>query len=193
MDEKKAICIYGASSSLIDVAYKEAAYRTGRLVAERGMNLVSGGGRSGLMASAIEGALDAGGKAIGVLPAFMIERGWHHPMLTETLTTSDMHERKALMAEMSTGAIALPGGCGTLEELLEIITWRQLNLYHGRVVILNVNGYYDPLILMLERTIEEGFMHEDHRALWSVATSPEEAVDIVTGPADVIEFSQKIS
>ncbi len=192
MSEKNSIVVYGASSNNVAEAYKDAAYLTGCFIAARGIDVVCGGGRSGLMARAIEGALSVGGRAIGVLPEFMIANRWHHPRLSETIITPDMHSRKRAMAAMSRSAIALPGGCGTLEELLEIITWRQLGLYHGNVVILNVNGYYNPLIEMLGRTISEGFMRDDHSTLWSVAATPDEAVAQALSAPTATTFSQKI-
>lgn len=189
---KQAICVYGASSPDIDPFYKEQAHLLGELIARSGSPLVCGGGVSGLMASAIEGCLEAGGEAIGVLPAFMIERGWNHPLLSEIVVTPDMHTRKERMAAMAKAVIALPGGCGTLEELLEIITWRQLNLFKGNIVIADLNSYYTPLLTMLDRTIEQGFMHEDHRRLWSVARDAHEAVAHALSPADDTPFTQKI-
>lgn len=178
MKEEKAICIYGASSSRIDRVYIDQAFETGRLIAQAGYRLVCGGGRGGLMAAAIEGALDAGGKAVGVLPQFMIDREWQHPALTEVISTPTMHVRKATMASLSVAAIALPGGIGTLEELLEIITWRQLKLYNGNVVVLNTRGYYDPLLGMLSKCTAEGFMRQGNHRLYDVATDPQEAINL---------------
>lgn len=178
MEEKKAICIYGASISRIDPIYVEQAFETGRLIALSGHTLVCGGGRGGLMAAAIEGALDAEGSAVGVLPQFMIDREWQHPKLTELISTSTMHVRKETMASLSAAVIALPGGIGTLEELLEIITWRQLRLYDGNVVILNTNGYYNPLLQMLEKCSSEGFMRPGNHRLFEVATNPQEAINL---------------
>ncbi len=188
----QAIVVYGASSSQIAKQYKDAAFQLGQLIAQNGMSLITGGGRSGLMAAAIDGALDAGGHTIGILPRFMVERNWGHPALSEVIVTDGMHERKRTMASMSRAAIALPGGCGTFEELTEIITWRQLGLYHGNVVIANIGGYYDPLLEMLSRSIEQGFMHDDHAALWSVASSPALAVEAALKPYESRDFSQKI-
>lgn len=190
---KPAVTVYGASSPKIDPIFTEAARLVGSLLAHKGMAVVCGGGRSGLMAATIEGAIDAGGEAVGVLPAFMVERGWQHPALTSLEVTPDMHARKELMAHLSRGIIALPGGVGTLEELLEIITWRQLGLYHGNVVILNTDGYYDLLIEMLNSSIARHFMNPDHRSLWHVTTDPREAVDIASTPStDNRPFTQKI-
>ena len=143
-----AVTVYGASSPNIDRDYLDAAREVGKLLAENGVELVCGGGRTGIMGSAIEGAIESGGTATGVLPGFMVERGWQHLRLSRMEVTPDMHARKEMMARMARGVIAMPGGVGTLEELLEIITWHQLGLYNGHVVILNINGYYDPLLEM---------------------------------------------
>lgn len=190
--EKNAVTVYGASSPKVAHKYKEAAHLLGEALARAGMTVVSGGGREGLMAAAIDGALSAGGRAVGVLPDFMVERGWNHPALSEMITVSSMHERKRTMASLSRGAVALPGGCGTFEELLEIITWRQLGLFQGHVIILNVDGYYDPLIGMLDRSIAEHFMNDDHRRLWYVTDSVADAVAHLLKPVEIRQFSQKL-
>lgn len=109
----------------------------------------------------------------------MVEQNWHHTGLTELIEVESMHERKQKMADLSDGVIALPGGCGTLEELLEIITWKQLGLYLNPIVILNVNGFFDPLLEMLEKAIEENFMRREHGDIWKVARTPEEAVKLL--------------
>lgn len=192
IEQKRAVTVYGASSPLVARKYKEAAFALGQALAEAGMDVVSGGGREGLMAAVIDGALGAGGRAIGVLPGFMVDRGWNHPALSEMITVDTMHERKRTMASLSRAAVALPGGCGTFEELLEIITWRQLGLYQGHVVILNVEGYYDPLIGMLDRSIAEHFMNDDHRKLWYVTDSVADAVARIAKPVEIKEFSQKL-
>lgn len=133
----------------------------------------------GLMAAVSDAAMEAGGKVTGIIPRFMVEQGWQHTQLTELIEVADMHQRKQLMAEQSDAAIALPGGCGTLEELLEVITWKQLGLYLNPIVLLNVNGYFDPLLHMLERAVDENFMRVEHGAIWHVARTPEEAVELV--------------
>lgn len=179
-DRKRAIVVYGASSSQIAQKFKDAAREVGRALARAGYTTVCGGGRGGLMAEAIEGATEEGGRTIGVLPQFMVDREWQHPQLTEMIATPDMHSRKARMASLVDGVIACPGGCGTLEELLEMITWHQLELFSGPVVILNVDGYYDPLIEMLQRTIDYGFRRGSKGAEWQVATTAGEAVALAT-------------
>lgn len=173
----RAICIYGASEENINPAYKDAAFRLGQLIAESGHPLICGGGRRGLMRAAIDGALSAGGDAIGVLPRFMVDKEWQHPALSQMITTPDMHSRKNTMASLSIAAIALPGGVGTFEELLEIITWRKLGLYKGRVIILNTLNYYDPLIQMLRKSAGQGFTSlAETPDLWEEAETPEDAI-----------------
>lgn len=191
-DSKKGVVVYCGSSSQLDKKYVDAAYSLGQALTKAGVPLVSGGGRGGLMAAAIDGALSEGGDTVGVLPDFMVERGWNHPNLTEMIVTDSMHTRKATMAQMSCAAIALPGGCGTFDELFEIITWRQLGLYQGNVVILNVDHYYDPLIEMLERMMQEHFMNPDHANLWHIASSVEDAVAHALRPIEIRPFSQKL-
>lgn len=177
MNDIKNVCVYSASSTKMASIYFEIAEELGHLLARKGINLINGAGSSGLMGTISNAALQAGGTVTGVIPRFMVEQGWHHQGLTHLVETETMHERKQLMAEMSDGVIALPGGCGTLEELLEIITWKQLGIYLKPIVILNVNGYFDPLLDMLQKAIEENFMREEHRAIWQVATTAEEAVE----------------
>lgn len=175
----KTVCVYCASSTKIDQAYVEAAQRLGELLAENNMNVVNGAGRMGLMAAVSNAALEKGGKVTGVIPTFMVEQGWQHDGLTELLVVSDMHERKQTMAKLSDAIIALPGGCGTLEELLEVITWKQLGLYLNPIVILNTKGYFNPLIDMLKRAVDENFMRKQHMDIWAVADTPEQAIELI--------------
>ncbi len=170
------ITVYGASSGQLPQTYIDAAAALGKLMAERGHTLVNGAGRTGLMGAAADACLAAGGRAVGVIPDFMVEQGWQHTGMTELVVTPDMHRRKERMAEMSDACVALPGGVGTLEELLEIITWKQLGLYLKPIVILNTGGYYDALLSQLDRAAAECFMRGEHKAIWSVAATPEEAL-----------------
>lgn len=179
MNSIKNVCVYCASSTKIAPVYFASAERLGRLLAMRGINLINGAGSIGLMGAVSNAALEAGGTVTGVIPRFMVEQNWHHTGLTKLVETENMHERKQLMAEMSDGVIALPGGCGTMEELLEIITWKQLGLYLKPIVILNVDGFFNPLLEMLQRAIDENFMRKEHRAIWQVAQTPEEALDLL--------------
>ncbi len=170
--------VYSASSGQVPAVYLEAARTLGRLIASGNHTLVNGAGRTGLMGACTDACLAAGGKAIGVIPQFMIDQGWQHRGMTELLVTPDMHRRKELMAEKSDACIALAGGVGTLEELLEIITWKQLGLYLKPIIILNTNGYYDALLAQLQRAADECFMRPQHTAIWSVAATPEEAIQL---------------
>ena len=179
MNQIKNVCVYSASSTKIAPAYFATAEELGRLLAIRGINLINGAGSIGLMAATSNAALAAGGTVTGVIPRFMVEQGWNHTGLTRLVETETMHERKQLMAEMSDGVIALPGGCGTMEELLEIITWKQLGLYLKPIVILNVNGFYNPLLEMLQQAIDENFMRREHGSIWQVATTAEEAIELL--------------
>ena len=174
-----SVCVYCASSTQIDEKYFRVAKELGTLIAQRGLRLITGAGNMGLMCAVQDAALAAGGKATGVIPSFMIKEGWHHTGLTELIETASMHERKQMMADLSDGAIALPGGCGTFEELLEIITWKQLGLYLGPVIILNIDGYYDHLLAQLNRALEDKFMRDIHANIWQVATTAEEAVELL--------------
>lgn len=175
----KTVCVYSASSTKIDEAYFEAARRLGELLAKRGIDLVNGAGKMGLMAAVTDAVLLHGGKATGVIPRFMVEQGWHHTGMTRLLVVEDMHERKQTMARLSDAVIALPGGCGTLEELLEVITWKQLGLYLNPIILLNVKGYFDPLLQMLQRAVDEQFMRMQHADIWRVASSADEAVEML--------------
>lgn len=177
MADVRTICVYCASSNRVDECYNSAAHKLGALLAREGISLVTGGGSIGLMRAVEDGTLEGGGRAIGVIPQFMVEQGWHHTGLTELRITEDMHTRKQTMAALSDAVIALPGGCGTMEELCEIITWKQLGLYLNPIIILNINGYYDALIAQLQRAIDEHFMGRIHADIWSVATTPEEALE----------------
>ena len=170
--------VYSASSGQVPAVYLEAARTLGRLIASGNHTLVNGAGRTGLMGACTDACLAAGGKAIGVIPQFMIDQGWQHRGMTELIITPDMHRRKELMAEKSDACIALAGGVGTLEELLEIITWKQLGLYLKPIIILNTNGYYDALMAQLQRAADECFMRPQHTAIWSVAATPEEAIQL---------------
>ena len=180
----KSVCVYCASSTQIDEKYFHAAQELGALIAQKGLRLITGAGKLGLMNTVQDAALAAGGEAVGVIPTFMVHEGWHHEGLTQLIETASMHERKQTMADLSDGVIALPGGCGTMEELLEIITWKQLGLYLNPIVILNIDGFYDALLAQLSKAVEENFMRSIHADIWKVAATPEEAVELLlTTPA----------
>lgn len=184
MEEKEknkisSVCVYCASSTKIPLVYFEAAAELGRLLGERKLRVVNGAGNIGLMREVSDAVLSAGGTVTGVIPHFMVEQGWHHEGLTELIEVEDMHQRKQTMASLSDAVVALPGGCGTLEELLEIITWKQLGLYRNPIVIYNINGYFDPLLELMRRATEENFMRPVHASLWAVAGTAEEVIDLL--------------
>lgn len=179
MNKIASVCVYSASSTKIDPVYFDTAYELGTLLGQQHIRLINGAGNMGLMSAVSDAALAAGGEVTGVIPRFMVEQGWHHTGLTRLVEVESMHERKKMMADLSDAVIALPGGCGTLEELLEIITWKQLGLYLNPVVTLNVKGYFDPLLAMLQRAVEENFMRTQHGSIWHVAKTVREAVELV--------------
>ena len=179
MNNINSVCVYSASSTKIDQTYFNAATKLGQLLAQKDIRLINGAGSIGLMRAVADASLQAGGKVTGVIPRFMVEQNWHHKGLTKLVEVDSMHERKQLMADLSDGIIALPGGCATLEELLEIITWKQLGLYFNPIVILNINNFFDPLLAQLSEAVEQNFMRPQHAAIWSVAKTPEEAVNLL--------------
>lgn len=172
------ITVYSASSGQVPDAYIDAAHRLGTLLAEANHTLINGAGRTGLMGACTDACLAAGGKAVGIIPQFMVDQHWQHDGMSELVVTPDMHRRKELMAEMSDACIALPGGVGTLEELLEIITWKQLGLYLKPIIILNTCGYFDSLLALLQRAVDERFMRNRHADIWRVAQTPDEAIEM---------------
>nr|AIF26875.1 hypothetical protein [uncultured bacterium fosmid pJB135F11] len=178
MHEIKSICVYCASSAQIDQCYFDEARRLGQILAEQGIRLINGAGRFGLMRATTDGCLERGGQAVGVIPTFMIQEGWVHPGMTEIVETTDMHIRQQKMADMSDAAIILPGGCGTLAELTELIIWKQLGLYLKPIIILNVEGYYDPFLQMMKQAADKNFLRTMHTGIWRVARTAQEAVDL---------------
>ncbi|MDR1610048.1 MAG: TIGR00730 family Rossman fold protein [Candidatus Symbiothrix sp.] len=176
---QRIITVYASSSPQIAPVYFEAAKDLGERMAALDIACVNGAGSKGLMAAVTDAILGKGGKVYGIIPQFMIDKGWAHPDIRELTVTPDMHTRKRLMAQKSDACIALPGGIGTLEELLEIITWKQLNLYTNPVIILNTNGFYDPFLGMLKKIDADGFLPHKTTDMWTVADTPEEALNLI--------------
>lgn len=176
MNKGKKIAVYCASSTQIDDCYFKDARRLGQLMGEQGVTLINGAGNMGLMAESANGCLEAGGKAIGVIPTFMIKEGWCHDGMTQIIETANMHERQAKMAEMNDAGIFLPGGIGTFAEMTELIMWKQLGLYLKPIVLLNTGGYFDSMLNTLHQAIKENFMRPVHADTWCVAPTPEEAL-----------------
>jgi uncharacterized protein (TIGR00730 family) len=175
------VCVFCGSSPGASPVYAEAARGLGPLLVERGLGLVYGGGRVGLMGTVADAVLAAGGEVIGVIPYALEAREVAHTGLTELRVVDTMHDRKALMSELADGFIALPGGIGTLDEWFEIWTWAQLGLHRKPCGILNVAGYYDPLLAFLDRSVEERFLREVHRAMVLVDDDPARLLDRMEG------------
>ncbi len=189
----KRVCVYCASSKSCDSTYHAAAHRLGQTLARASLTVVYGGGAQGSMGALADGALAEGGQVVGVLPRFMAELEWGHPRVSELELVDDMHSRKRRMLSESDAVIALPGGSGTLEELFEAITFKRLGLYFGPIVMVNTRGFFDPCIELLERSIAERFMANEHAKLWCVVTDPEEVVgairDCPTWPRNARSFA----
>ncbi|MDR0864558.1 MAG: TIGR00730 family Rossman fold protein [Candidatus Symbiothrix sp.] len=173
------ITVYAASGSLVPPVYFQAAKELGKLLAQNNITCINGAGNTGLMAAVSDAVLENGGKVIGIIPEFMVAKGWVHDSLTERIITPDIHSRKQLMAKKADACIALPGGFGTMEELLEIITWKQLELFSKPIVILNIHHFYDDLIQLLQKAGREKFVSPEDLSLWSVAETPEEALRLL--------------
>lgn len=176
MKKLSSIAVYCSSSNKVRSSYMEAAEQLGALFAQAGIRLIYGDGGIGLMAAAAKGALDAGGEVLGVIPQFMVDQGWNNPRSTRTIITQTMHERKAIICEEADAMVALPGGIGTFEELLECLTWKQLGLHSCPVVILNTDGYFDRLLDCLDYMVEEQMMRPIHREMFAVVSTPEEVL-----------------
>ena len=173
----KRICVFCGSSSGTRPLYQQAAQAVGRLLCRRGIELVYGGGRVGLMGVLANACLNEGGRVIGVIPQALADKEVAHTGLTELRIVSSMHERKALMADLSDAFMALPGGFGTWEEFFEVLTWAQLGIQRKACGVLNVGGYYDPLLQMADRALSEGFVREMHRGLLLSDADPERLLD----------------
>jgi uncharacterized protein (TIGR00730 family) len=178
MDIKK-VCVYCASSNQTDQSYLDAATDLGKILAQNNISIVYGGGGAGSMGRVANGALENGGKVYGVIPKFMIDLEWGHKGITELKIVDTMHERKHEMIQGTDAVIALPGGSGTLEELLEVITWKRLGIYSKPIIIVNLNGFYNPLLQQFENCIKGNFMSELHGRIWSVVSQPEEVIDAI--------------
>jgi uncharacterized protein (TIGR00730 family) len=161
----KRICVFCGSNSGLNPSYARAAQIVGGLFCERGIELVYGGGHVGLMGTLADACLKGGGRVIGVIPQALANREIAHAGLTELRIVSSMHERKAVMADLADAFIALPGGYGTWEELFEVLSWSQLGIQRKACGLLNVDGYYDPLLAMVDKSVAEGFLREAHRGL----------------------------
>ena len=181
MARLKRICVFCGSSLGARPAYRQAAQRLGELLAERGIGVVFGGGCVGLMGVVADAALSKGGEVIGVMPESLVRREIGHQGVTKLHVVETMHQRKALMAERAAAFAALPGGVGTADEFFEIVTWRQLRLHSKPIGLLNVAGFFDPLLAWLDRTVADGFVRAEHRGLLRVAEEPEMLLERLLG------------
>jgi len=178
------ICVFCGASPGRSTAYLELARSVGAGLAQRGIGVVYGGGRVGLMGALADSALAAGGEVVGVIPRRLVDRELAHPGLTDLHVVGSLHERKARMAELADGFIALPGGLGTLEELFEITTWSQIGLHAKPTGLLDVAGFYTPLVSFLDQLVTEGFVAEKHRRLLRVADKPSALLELLAAFPD---------
>ena len=187
------VCVYCASSPKVDPAFFEATTAVATELVRERVSVVYGGGALGLMGRLADTVLDLGGEIKGIMPQFMNEVEWAHRRVQDMEFTESMHDRKAKFLEGIDGIITLPGGTGTLEELLEAITLKRLGLFTKPIVILNTNGYFDPLRTMLERCVDENFMHPKHREMWTFVDRPTEVLPALKSSGewgrDAIDFA----
>ena len=174
----RAVCVYCGSSFGADPAYLEATHELAVALAQRGIQVVYGGASVGLMGALADATLAAGGEVVGVIPQPLVDREIAHRGLTQLHVVATMHERKALMAQLSDAFIALPGGIGTLEELIEVYTWAQLGLHDKPLAVLNTKGYYEPLAAFLDHAVEQGFLGAARRAALTVAADAEQLLGV---------------
>lgn len=183
MSDISAICVFCGSRTGSDPAYENAARTLGRLMAEKDIRLVYGGGHVGLMGVIADAVLDAGGQVTGVIPDFLRRREVGRDDLTELVVTDSMHSRKQRMFELADAFVALPGGLGTLDETIEVATWKQLGLHAKPIVILDAAGYWGALSALLTSVVKGGFAYGDIQTLWSVVDSAEQVFDAIDAAA----------
>jgi uncharacterized protein (TIGR00730 family) len=174
------LCVFCGSNSGVSAAYQQAARAVGQLLCQRSVELVYGGGSVGLMGALANACLSGGGRVIGVIPQVLADKELAHKGLTELRIVNSMHERKAVMADLSDAFLALPGGYGTLEEFFEVLTWSQLGIQRKACGLLNVDGYYDPLLAMVDKAVDQGFLRADNRRLMLSDSDPERLLDCLT-------------
>lgn len=173
----KTACVYCSSSTQADAMYHDAAERLGRTLAQRNVTITYGAGAAGSMGRLADGALAEGGKVIGVIPRFMKDLEWYHKGISELRLVDDLHDRKRELIAGADAVVALPGGSGTLDELVEAISLKRLGTFLGPIVMVNTRGFFDPCIELLDRCIEERFMHPRHRDMWQVVDEPEQVIE----------------
>jgi uncharacterized protein (TIGR00730 family) len=179
MAKIRSLCVYCGSSSEVDEAHRNAAREMGEILAKEGIRLVFGGGRVGLMGLVADAVLDNGGEVIGIIPKFLEQWEVGHSGCTELIVTDNMHDRKLKMATMSDAFAILPGGLGTLDETFEILTWKQLELHDKPVVIIDIGGFWKPLIALIDAQISENYVRAEHRSLYTVVSTATEVLPII--------------
>ena len=177
MQKIETVAVYCASSNQLKEDYYREARRLGNLLAEAGIRVVYGDGGIGLMGALADGVLDKGGEIVGVIPQFMVDEHWNNPRSSRTIVTNTMHERKAMMEKISDGMIALPGGIGTTEELFECLTWKQLGLHTQPVVLLNIDGWFDTIIKLIDEMVEAHFLRDIHKNMFVVVNTADDVID----------------
>ncbi|OFY76331.1 MAG: Rossman fold protein, TIGR00730 family [Bacteroidetes bacterium RBG_19FT_COMBO_42_7] len=187
------VCVFASSSSRTDNEYVQAASELGALFARAGMNVIYGGGGIGLMGVLADAVIGNGGSITGVIPSFMNDEGWGHPYVKEMIVTTDMGDRKRNMFSRADAVVALPGGIGTLEELAEAITLKQLGLFMGPVVILNTLNFYKSLIDFLEHMVAGNFLRREHKGIWVIANTPKEVLTALSHDKGWIDDPRKIA
>ena len=187
------VCVFAASSSRINSEYVAAASTLGYMLADAGMEVIYGGGGIGLMGKLADAVLEKGGRITGVIPEFMRVEGWGHALVTDMIVTHDMGERKKTMFEKGDAVVALPGGMGTVEELTEAITLKQLGLFKGPIIILNTLNYYKSFIEFLQHMISGHFMRMEHEGIWEIAATPGEVIEYLTNYDGWMEDPRKIA
>lgn len=170
----KRVCVYCASSKDSDETFLESAYSLGKFLAEQGMTTVYGCGGTGLMGKLADGALDHGGEVLGIIPEFMIDREWAHSGVSQLVVVNTMHERKDQMEKQSDAFVILPGGCGTFEEAMEIITWKRLELHNKPICLANLWSFYDPFVQLFKNSVRDRFLRDEHLKLFDVRESIEQ-------------------
>jgi uncharacterized protein (TIGR00730 family) len=175
----RRVCVFCGSSAGVRPQYAAAARELGGLLAHRGVGLVYGGAEVGLMGAVADAVIEGGGEAIGVIPRQLVDREIAHRSLADLRVVGSMHERKALMTELSDAFVVLPGGSGTLDELFEAFTWSQLGIHDKPIGLVDVEGYWEPLLSFLDHAVDEGFLRADHRASLRVARDPGELLELL--------------
>ena len=175
----KKVCVYCASSTQCNPIYHEAAFELGKILAKNSITIVYGGGAVGSMGHLANGALSENGEVIGIIPKFMFDLEWGHSQISDLQVVENMHIRKQKMIEKTDAVIALPGGCGTFEELFEALTMKRLGLYPNPIILLNTKGFYDKFVNMMNHSIDEKFMDERHRLMWTIAKEPEDVISSI--------------